>query len=236
MKRDKSSSASTPIPAVPYSNDPGPTIDDHPGSAEVAENETAPDGSAEVPQQSPPRAGVTNSELQQFESMVGQLNIFQQQFQNLSAHFAAIRTKTACDAYLVDSSPENFEAFKGAAIEEGLIERNVITLTVRATVAGARDTFIANQVLPFVQPILERNLAAFRGELAAVTKDENTLHLETFGTPVENSVKISRSAAQVRQIEELLPIMNEQSMPGGARGIHEYLQSLPILEAELAGK
>src|ERR1044072_3888109 len=132
MKTTKSTQPPAAAPASSESHDPAPSLDDDAPEHRQAVNGftvvrspenislAEPPGPGEPPTAQPlPPVGVTDDELRQLVLLFAQLDLFENQSNALLGHYAAIQTDAARAAYMADSSPKNFEAFKAYAINEG---------------------------------------------------------------------------------------------------------------------
>jgi hypothetical protein len=151
--------------------------------------------------------------MSQLDSFESEIKRFDAQF--LSLHPAPLHEAFAAaeTAYRSQPTDENFAALREVAINAVIIEK-ILPSSVLAIVHDAREKFIASQVIPFIRPILEKELAATQSRLNHVTTEEAGRHKRLTGQEFPGDSPICAAAREpITKIERLLGLENARKSP-----------------------
>lgn len=163
-----------------------------------------------------------------------QINAFKEPLRLVIEHTSRFRMTEidakveACqNAYLANPSDENYDAFKASMFEREL--GRLVAPKLAYTVDHA-ERLLFEKIVPFVLPIIDRNLDLARSTLTGVTEEENQQHTKLFGVPIEDSQRISSARSVVVSLESLRADAKGTAAPSQIGRVLSHLSSFPISE------
>jgi hypothetical protein len=147
---------------------------------------------------------LTSEEIKELDLCESWIKRFDEEILSLRPTQADAEFDAAAKAYILKSSDENFAALRQANLNAILIERFPPD-KVQATVESARDGFIRDVVVPFLEPLLQKALSAARSKLERVTTDEASRYESSTGKKFPGeSPMVGAAKEPVTTIEHLL--------------------------------